>query len=115
MFRGIISKREKAMKEGESASDDLLGLLLESNMKEIEENNKNIGMSILDVIEECKLFYLAGQETISSLLAWTMFLLSIHPQWQTRARDEVLQVFGKEKELNFDGLNHLKTVSSNLS
>ncbi|KAM3222303.1 hypothetical protein P3L10_021573 [Capsicum annuum] len=35
-IRGIIDKRMKAMKAGEANNEDLLGILLESNFKEIE-------------------------------------------------------------------------------
>ena len=110
---GIIKNREKAMKAGEAANDDLLGILMETSFREIEEhgNNKNVGFSMNDVIEECKLFYFAGQETTSVLLNWTMVLLSKHQDWQERARQEVLQVFGNNKP-NYDGLNHLKIVST---
>ncbi|KAF7848088.1 hypothetical protein BT93_L2305 [Corymbia citriodora subsp. variegata] len=100
----IIRRREKAMRAGEGAGDDLLGLLLESNMKE------DGGMSLHDVIEECKLFYIAGQETTSVLLVWTMVLLSVHSDWQARAREEVLQTFGSRKT-DHDGLSHLKIVT----
>ena len=111
-LKGIINKRERAIKQGEGKSDDLLGILMESNLKEIEENgnNKNMGMNLKDVIEECKLFYFAGQETSSVLLAWSMVMLSRHPSWQQRAREEILQVFGQNKP-DFDGLNRLKVVS----
>ncbi|CAI9089133.1 OLC1v1023643C1 [Oldenlandia corymbosa var. corymbosa] len=109
--RNIIDKRMKSTKAGEGRKDDLLGILLESNFKEIEQQGgKEFGMSIDDVIEECKLFYFAGQETTSTLLAWTLILLSKHQDWQSRARDEVLQVFGR-KEIEFDGLNQLKVVT----
>ncbi|KAK9085345.1 hypothetical protein Sjap_025756 [Stephania japonica] len=108
----MINKRENAIKDGEAHKDDLLGMLLESNRKLFQENDnmKWLGMTIEDVIEECKLFYIAGQETTSSLLVWTMVVLSMHSEWQARAREEVLRVFGSG-EPNFDGLSHLKIVT----
>ncbi|XP_040988205.1 cytochrome P450 CYP72A219-like isoform X1 [Juglans microcarpa x Juglans regia] len=111
-LKDLINKREKETKAGEARNDDLLGILIESNIKEIQEhgNDKNIGMNLKDVIEECKLFYFAGQETTSVLLVWTMVMLSKYPYWQALAREEVLEVFGKDKP-DFEGLNRLKVVT----
>ncbi|KAG9146083.1 hypothetical protein Leryth_022160 [Lithospermum erythrorhizon] len=100
----IINKRIKAMKAGETRIDDLLGILLEPNLKENEDKwNKTSAM-------KCKLFYFAGQETTSTLLVWTMVLLGKHPEWQERAREEVLQKFGFEKP-GLEDLNQLKIVT----
>ncbi|KAK6134433.1 hypothetical protein DH2020_031831 [Rehmannia glutinosa] len=107
---GIISKRMHGIEAGEAYSDDLLGILLESNFKEMRQNGNEYGMSLKEVIEECKLFYIAGQETTSALLAWTMISLSKHSDWQVRAREEVQQVFGSDKP-DFQELNHLKIVT----
>nr|XP_027192930.1 cytochrome P450 72A68-like [Cicer arietinum] len=102
----VINNREKALKAGESPKNDLLGILLESNRKEIEDK----GMNLEDVIKECKGFYLAGQETTSVSLIWALILLSKNLDWQERAREEVLQVFGNRKP-DFEGLNQLKIVT----
>uniref|UniRef100_A0A0E0JLE5 Cytochrome P450 n=1 Tax=Oryza punctata TaxID=4537 RepID=A0A0E0JLE5_ORYPU len=94
ILRGIIEKRQKAMKNGEASKDDLLGLLLESNMDYYsdEDGKSSKGMAVEEIIEECKLFYFAGMETTAVLLTWTMVVLSMHPEWQDRAREEILQV-----------------------
>ncbi|KNA05769.1 hypothetical protein SOVF_187170 [Spinacia oleracea] len=111
----IINKRKQVIEAGEEGKGDLLGILLDSNYKEIQQvvgNNKdwNVGMSIQEVIDECKLFYLAGQDTTSTLLVWTLILLSKHQDWQARAREEIFQTFG-DNVPELDGLNHLKTVT----
>ncbi|KAD2804260.1 hypothetical protein E3N88_37637 [Mikania micrantha] len=108
VLMAIINKRKKAIETGEGKCDDLLGILLESNKKEIEEHG--VGMSMEDVIEECKLFYVAGSETTSNLIVWTMVCLSLHQEWQTRARDEILHVFGNG-EIDFEGLKSLKILT----
>jgi cytochrome P450 len=109
LLRGIIEKRERAIEEdGLSSGDDLLGLMLQSNK---DSETPSMRMSTEDVIEECKLFYFAGMETTSVLLTWTLILLGMHPEWQDRAREEVLSVFGEDKP-NFDSLSRLKTASA---
>ncbi|KAL3820401.1 hypothetical protein ACJIZ3_006306 [Penstemon smallii] len=111
LLKGVINERKEAMERGEAVNEDLLGILMESNIREIQEHgNKNLGMSKEDVIKEFKLFYFAGSETTSSLLLWTMVMLSKHQDWQSRTREEVLQFFGKN-EPTFDGLNRLKIVT----
>lgn len=115
MLRNIIQNRVNATRIGESTADDLLGLLLQSsNQNNLPENvsviNDN-GLSIEEVIEESKQFYLAGQETTSSWLTWTIIVLAMHPDWQEKAREEILQVCGK-KEPNFEATTHFRIVSS---
>ncbi|KAL8148721.1 cytochrome P450 CYP72A219-like [Apium graveolens] len=108
-IKSIIGKRELEKQKGEANNDDdLLGILTESNSKEIKE--QGIGMSIQEVIDECKLFYFAGSETTSNLLVWTMVLLSVHTEWQISAREEVLKAFGREKP-DYDGISHLKKIT----
>ncbi|MFS7921660.1 putative secologanin synthase [Helianthus anomalus] len=64
--KDIVKTRKKAVEMGADSNKDLLGILLASNSKEIQENG--VGLSIEDVIEECKLFYIAGSETTSNLI-----------------------------------------------
>ncbi|CAL4962522.1 unnamed protein product [Urochloa decumbens] len=108
VLRGMIKKRELAVENGEASGNDLLGLLLQSNM---DSGKGRLRMSTEDVIEECKLFYFAGMETTSVLLTWTLVVLSMHPEWQDRARAEVLSVFGWDEKPDFNGLSRLKMVT----
>lgn len=101
----IIKKRQRDMEAGEAPKNDLLGILLESN-------SGDHGMSTKDVIEECRLFHFAGQETTADLLVWTMIMLSYHQKWQDEARQEILQVIGKNNKPSFDALSRLKIVTN---
>ena len=60
-------------------------------------------------MDECKTFYFAGQETTNNLLTWSVFLLSIHTDWQEKARQEVLSLFGHQNPTP-DGITKLNTV-----
>ncbi|OEL27690.1 Cytochrome P450 709B2 [Dichanthelium oligosanthes] len=76
---------------GGSCGDDLLGLLLEAWTP--ERQGKAETLTTDEVIDECKTFFAAGQETTATLLVWAMFLLAVHPQWQDKVREEVLREF----------------------
>ncbi|KAI5352935.1 hypothetical protein L3X38_005827 [Prunus dulcis] len=104
----MVKKREtkKMTGENDSFGSDFLGLLLKAN----HETNENQRISVQEIIDECKTFYFAGQETTNTLLAWTVFLLALHTDWQEEARKEVLQLFGKGTP-NLDGIGKLTTMS----
>ncbi|KAM3222565.1 hypothetical protein P3L10_021835 [Capsicum annuum] len=108
-IRGIIDKRLKAMEAGDVDNEDLLGILLESNFKEIQQQgNKDFGMSIEEVIKECKLFYFFGGNYIRVAPMDSSIVEHVSRLADT-ASEEVLQVFGSQKP-DFYGLNRLKVV-----
>ena len=114
MFRDLIQRKKDAIRTGQAEGDNLLGLLLKSNrqndLPENVSNTKDNELTLDEVIEECKQFYLAGHETTSSWLTWTMIVLAMHPNWQEKAREEVMQICGK-KEPDSEALSRLKIVS----
>ena len=62
-----------------------------------------------EIIDECKTFFFAGQETSLHMLNWTMFLLGTHPEWQQRLREEVLRECGGVP--TYDTLSRLRLVN----
>ncbi|KAF7123929.1 hypothetical protein RHSIM_Rhsim12G0071800 [Rhododendron simsii] len=71
---GVINKREEKMMKGEENNygSDFLESLIKAN-HDIDEKNR---ISIDDMVDECKTFYLAGQETTNGLLAWNLLASS---------------------------------------
>jgi len=41
-----------------------------------------------DMVDQVAIFFLAGHETSASALAWTLYLLATHPDWQDRVAAE---------------------------
>lgn len=81
--------------------------MLSANDEEREEQR----MSIEEIVDECKTFYFAGKETTANFLTWTLLLLALHKEWQSKARQEVISVFGRHGHPDEESLSKLKIVS----
>ncbi|KAL4567992.1 hypothetical protein LXL04_023591 [Taraxacum kok-saghyz] len=102
-----IKEREKIMVvDADTWGNDFLGQLVRAN-HDIDERYQ---LSIQDIVDECKTFYVSGDGTTSLVLSWVVLLLSVHTEWQERARREVFELFGKENPTP-EGILKLKTIS----
>lgn len=109
---GLIKKREESniAENSDEYGNDLLGLLVKAN----HANNKKDRVSFEDIMDECKTFYFAGQETTVSLLAWTCLLLAMNTDWQDKAREEVTDLFGSSRITSDDANNIARLKTMNL-
>ncbi|KAF8720922.1 hypothetical protein HU200_023325 [Digitaria exilis] len=97
--------------KGNGYGDDLLGAMLEACfVTEQGQKRDELTLTMDEIIDECKTFFFAGHETTSHLLTWTMFLLSMYPQWQERLREEVLRECGNANP-TADMLSKLKEMT----
>ncbi|CAN1795307.1 Cytochrome P450 CYP749A22 [Linum perenne] len=102
----MVAKREQENTSTSSATD-FLGLLLKAYT---DTDTKN-SITLDDMVDECKTFYVAGHETTTSSLTWTVFLLAVHSEWQEKAREQVVQLFGKDKSPTPDGISRLSILT----
>ncbi len=57
-----------------------------------------------EMVDQVAVFFLAGHETSASALAWALYLLALHPQWQDRIANEARSV----DDFSFTTLSRLK-------
>lgn len=81
----LIERRRNRSQPG----TDLLGRLLTAT-----DPASGQPMSHEHVLDNVIGFMLAGHETTYSALTWALYLLALHPEWQTRVRREVADVTG---------------------
>ncbi len=83
---GIIAERRR---EGATGKGDLLEMLMTARDPETGE-----GMTDAQLRDEAMTIFTAGHETTANALAWTLYLLSLHPGWERRLRAEIAEVVG---------------------
>ncbi|CAL9123649.1 unnamed protein product [Musa acuminata var. zebrina] len=128
----LIGRRKERLGEEEKPGGDikdLLGLMIDASASKQGIGSAAAGrqgvlrkplpppssstttrITVRDIVEECKTFFFAGKQTTSNLLTWTTVLLAMHPEWQERARAEVLRVCGPHDVPSRDHLAKLKTL-----
>ncbi|KAL0007490.1 hypothetical protein SO802_008992 [Lithocarpus litseifolius] len=78
-----------------SYEKDLLQMLLEGAKNSGEYNSLCSDSDISCdkfVMDNCKNIYIAGHETVALTASWCLMLLAAYPEWQDRARAEVLEI-----------------------
>lgn len=99
----IIAKR----RAGETAANDLLSLLLAARDEETGE-----GMSDTMIRDEVATIFTAGHETTANGLAWTWYLLSLHPRERGALEAELESVLAGRSPIADDlpGLAYTRMV-----
>ncbi|KAL0376701.1 UNVERIFIED_CONTAM: cytochrome [Sesamum calycinum] len=111
-FTSMAEERLAQRRAGENEGEPDLFDFLVDELEEVDIKDKNgRAAAIHEIIQQCKLFYVAGHETTANLISWTIIMLSYHKEWQIRAREEIFQVLGDKKNITADDIANMKYVN----
>ncbi|MFC4730312.1 cytochrome P450 [Salipiger abyssi] len=85
-IRGLITElteRRRAEIAAGRAPDDLATKIMTTRDPETGER-----FSTEEMVDQVAIFFLAGHETSASALAWALYLVATHPEWQERLAEE---------------------------
>ena len=108
-IRALILKVVDERRGSTYKNKDLLEIILEG-----AKNSSDLSKDAADlfIIDNCKNIYLAGYETTAVSAAWILMLLASNPEWQAKARAEVLEKCGNQQVLpDANMVRKMKTVS----
>ena len=105
MILKVVKQRNEA-----SYEKDLLQMILEG-AKSYNDYYGPSTDSFRDnfIVDNCKNIYFVGHETTAITASWSLMLLAAHPEWQARARAEVLEICG-DSPPDANMLRNMKTV-----
>ncbi|KAM7308004.1 cytochrome P450 3A24-like, partial [Ixodes scapularis] len=105
VIRAVASPAFSASKV-KKKSEDYLKLLMDAREERHDTNGypnrretpERSALSEVEVLAQCVVMFLGGQDSISSLIAHTVYLLALHPDKQTKLREEVDRCFSSHGE-----------------
>ncbi|XP_068712247.1 cytochrome P450 3A18-like [Montipora foliosa] len=105
----VIQERRRQRREGSYTlvKKDLLDLLMDMYDEETDSR-----MSDEELRSQVFTFILAGNETTSVSMAWTLYELAKNPQMQEKLRTEIEAAFPDEEELTWEKLEKLQYLEN---
>jgi cytochrome P450 len=80
----LTAERQAEIEAG-TAPDDLATKIMTTKDPETHQQ-----FSTEEMVDQVAIFFLAGHETSASALAWTLYLMATHPEWQERLAQEAI-------------------------
>lgn len=102
-----VVARRRSEGAGEDGARDLVSVLLRASRS---GGSGGPTLSDEDLRDEVMTMFVAGHETVATTLAWTFYLLALHPEHHDRIREEAERVCGNRAP-NFDDLPRLSTAA----
>ncbi|XP_016449098.1 cytochrome P450 714A1-like [Nicotiana tabacum] len=102
-----VKERERECLETSSNEKDLLHSLLEGA---INDDSVGENSSRKFIVDNCKNIYFAGHESTAVAASWCLMLLALHPEWQSRIRDEMAQIC-PDGVLDAESVSKMKMVT----
>ncbi|CAM0872995.1 unnamed protein product [Alopecurus aequalis] len=68
--------------------------LLRAILHSASSSQVGLGEAENFIVDNCKSIYFAGYESTAVTAAWCLMLLGLHPEWQDRVREEVMEACG---------------------
>jgi len=118
LMRDIIEKK-RASKDASRC--DILDAMLHTQENNVDIDDEEdldtykhkkeiVHMNDKQLSDNLFVFFLAGHETSSTALTWVFYELAKNQDVQTKAREEVFKILGKNKTPNWDDLNKLDYI-----
>jgi len=85
-FRQLTEQRYAAITAG-TMPDDLATKIMTTADPETGET-----FDLDEMVDQVAIFFLAGHETSASALAWALYLLALHPEWQDKIAVEAAEM-----------------------
>ncbi len=90
-------------------TDDVFGLLVQAKDEQGHE------LSIEQLIAHINILLVAGHETSTSLSAWLLYLLTLHPDYTSRVLEEQAALLKPEAEPTLEDIKRMKVLENALS
>ncbi|XP_050219772.1 LOW QUALITY PROTEIN: cytochrome P450 714A1-like [Mercurialis annua] len=98
-----VKERETKCLEKDCIEKDLLQQLLEeATLNDTDFSAKRF------IVDNCKSIYFAGHESTATAATWCLMLLALHPEWQSRLREEIARFCSHG--FDSDSLSNLKMM-----
>ncbi|MDQ1849303.1 cytochrome P450 [Gemmobacter fulvus] len=98
----LTADRARALAQG-TAPDDLASKIMST-----PDPLTGACFDTEEMVDQVAIFFLAGHETSASALAWALYLLATHPEWQDRLAAEAQAELGTEPD--FAALGRLRVA-----
>ncbi|CAN7937061.1 unnamed protein product, partial [Ixodes hexagonus] len=99
----MMDAQKSALLDGNDAGDAENDLYSMGEDEKLDMSTQGKTLTEIEAMAQCVIFLLAGQDTTSSVIAYTVYLLALHPDVQEKLRQEVddcFEQYGPEPALD---------------
>ncbi|XP_056644763.1 uncharacterized protein LOC130450412 [Diorhabda sublineata] len=107
VLKEVIAVKKASGKNNEKAFD-YIDILVEASDQYESEKNETNKAALTEVLANALQFFIAGTETTSALISFTLYELSINTEIQERVRQEITNILKKNNEISYDSVQNME-------